>query len=270
MTAKLFDLDGKIAVVTGSTKGIGRGIVEQLVAHGARVVMSSRTEDDCRQAVEELNAAAGSEVAKYATCDLDDLADIARFAADAEAAFGKVDILVSNAAALAFIGPAEDTPEEDFTRVLNTNVHHNFRLCDAFRGALAKSKGSLILIGSISGHAPGYNLLSYGASKAAVAHMMRGLADEYVKQGIRVNCVSPGFIRSYTSGPIFEQEEALASIVAGIPLKRPGEPEDIAGAVIFLASDAGSYVVGQTIIVDGGRVGLSAPPTSTESLSASR
>lgn len=266
----LFDFSGKIAVVTGSTKGIGRGIAEQLVAHGAKVVISSRTEADCKLAVEEINEAAGSEVARYATCDLDDRADIERFAEDAVAAFGKVDLLVSNAAALAFIGPAEDTPDEQFTRVLNTNVHHNFRLCNAFRDALATTRGSLILIGSIAGHSPGYNLFSYGASKAAVAHMTRSLADEYVKQGIRVNCVSPGFIRSYTSGPIFEQEEALDAIVSSIPLRRPGEPEDIAGAVIFLASAAGSYVVGQTIIVDGGRVALSAPPTSTESLSASR
>lgn len=266
----LFDLHDKVAVVTGSTKGIGRGIAEQLIAHGARVVISSRTEADCREAVAALNDAAGEEVAKYATCDLDDRADIERFVKDAAAAFGKVDLLVSNAAALAFIGPAEDTPPEDFTRVLETNVHNNFRLCHAFREALAKSGGSIVLIGSIAGHTPGYNLLSYGASKAAVAHMTRGIADEYVRQGIRVNCVSPGFIRSYTSGPIFEQQDALDAIVSSIPLKRPGEPQDIAGAVIFLASEAGSYVVGQTIIVDGGRVALSAPPTSTEALSASR
>jgi NAD(P)-dependent dehydrogenase (short-subunit alcohol dehydrogenase family) len=266
----LFDLSGKVAVVTGSTKGIGRGIAEQLVAHGAKVVVSSRTEADCREAVEAINSAAGEEVAKYATCDLDDRNDIERFATEAIAAFGKVDLLVSNAAALAFIGPAEDTPDEEFTRVLNTNVHHNFRLCHAFREALAETKGSLILIGSISGHSPGYNLFAYGASKAAVSHMTRSLADEYVKQGIRVNCVSPGFIRSYTSAPIFEQEEALNALVSAIPLKRAGEPEDIAGAVIFLASDAGSYVVGQTIIVDGGRVSLSSPPAGTEALSASR
>jgi NAD(P)-dependent dehydrogenase (short-subunit alcohol dehydrogenase family) len=266
----LFDLTGKVAVVTGSIKGIGRGIAEQLVAHGAKVVISSRTAADCREAVGAINNAAGAEVSKYATCDLDDRADIERFAGEAITAFGRVDLLVSNAAALAFIGPAEDTPDEEFARLLNTNVHHNFRLCHAFRNALAETKGSLVLIGSIAGHSPGYNLFAYGASKAAVAHMTRSLADEYVKQGIRVNCISPGFVRSYTSGPIFEQEAALGAIVSSIPLRRAGEPDDIAGAVIFLASAAGSYVVGQTIIVDGGRVALSAPPTDSESLSASR
>ncbi|MDO7843625.1 SDR family NAD(P)-dependent oxidoreductase [Sphingomonas immobilis] len=276
----LFDLTGKVAVITGATKGIGRGIAEQMTAHGARVVVSSRNAEDCSAFAAELDTRYGKDgapVAKGATCDLDDLADIQRFAEDAIEAFGSVDILVCNAAVLPFIGPSVQTPPDTFTQILNTNIHHNFRLVQALRPAIAaQGGGSIVLVGSIAGHAPSPNLMAYAAAKAGVSHMARCLADELVGEKIRVNCVAPGFIRSFSSAPVVADEQAMVHIVGSVPLKRIGEPEDIAGAAIFLSSRAGSYVTGATILVDGGRLQLSPPspaghdPTSALRASAER
>ena len=152
--------------------------------------------------------------------------------------------------------------------------------CDAAAEAINRTLGrpgetvakavpfDLILIGSLAGHSVNPGLLAYSVSKAGVAHMSRILADEFAADGIRVNCVSPGFIRSESSGPVFARPDALAQIVSGIPLQRPGEPEDVAGAVVFLASRAGSYVTGETILVDGGRVNLNPPRPKGEDANA--
>jgi NAD(P)-dependent dehydrogenase (short-subunit alcohol dehydrogenase family) len=262
MGTSLFDLTGEVAVVTGATKGIGRGVVQQLAAHGARVVVSSRNQAEAEAVAAELNAefGAGEIIAKGAACDLDKLNDIEQFAMFSREAFGRIDILVCNAAALAFIGPASSTPPDVFERLLNTNIHHNFRLCEALRGDIAsRGGGAIVLIGSLAGHSASPNLLAYGVAKAGVAHMARCLADEMAGENIRVNCVAPGLIRSFSSRPLWRNEQMLKASEAGIPLRRIGEPDDVAGAVVFLASRAGSYVTGETILVDGGRTRLSPP-----------
>jgi NAD(P)-dependent dehydrogenase (short-subunit alcohol dehydrogenase family) len=267
----LFDLTGKVAVVTGATKGIGRGIVQQLAAHGARVIVSSRDQAASDAVAAELNAefGAGEIIAEGLACDIDNLADIERLAVATREAFGGVDILVCNAAALAFVGPAKTTPPAVFERLLNTNIHHNFRLCEAFRGDIAsRGGGSIVLIGSNAGHSANANLLAYGVAKAGVAHMARSLADEMADENIRVNCVAPGLIRSFASQPLWRDEKMLAASEAGIPLKRIGEPDDVAGAVIFLVSRAGSYVTGETILVDGGRASLPARQGGKSELNA--
>jgi NAD(P)-dependent dehydrogenase (short-subunit alcohol dehydrogenase family) len=252
----LFDLSRKVAVVTGATKGIGRGIAQALADQGARIVVSSRTQEDCDAVAGEF----GADVARGLAFDLDDYDAVEPFAAAAAAAFGGVDILVCNAAALSWFGPSQETPRTDFDRLLRTNVHHNHRLCEAMRPAIAaRGGGSIILIGSLAGHSASPQLLAYAVSKAAVAHLARSLADEMAAENIRVNCVAPGFVRSWSSRRIFDNDAALKAVVAAIPLKRPGEPEDIGGAVAFLASRAGSYVTGETILVDGGRTMLSPP-----------
>jgi NAD(P)-dependent dehydrogenase (short-subunit alcohol dehydrogenase family) len=267
----LFDLTGKVAVVTGATKGIGRGIVQQLAAHGAKVVVSSRNQAEAEAVAGELDAefGAGRVIAKGAVCDLDRLDDIDSFAKNAEQAFGAVDILVCNAAALAFVGQASTTPPDVFERLLSTNIHHNFRLCEALRGAIAsRGGGAIVLIGSLAGHQASPNLLAYGVAKAGVAHMARCLADEMAAENIRVNCIAPGLIRSYSSRPLWRNEAMLRASEAGIPLQRIGEPEDVAGTVVFLVSRAGSYVTGETILVDGGRTQLSSPRADAGALSA--
>lgn len=258
----LFDLNGKVAIVTGATKGIGRGVAEQLAAHGAKVIVSSRDQAACDEAAAELTAryGNGSRIAKGIACDIDKLDDIDRLAAQSAVAFDGVDILVCNAAVLPFIGPSADTPAELFDRILTSNTHHNFRLCQAVRPAIAKrGGGSIVLIGSIAGHTPSPHLMAYAIAKAGVAHMARCLADEMAPERIRVNCISPGFIRSYSSMRTVSDAAALKAIADNTPLGRLGAPEDIAGAVIYLASEAGSFVTGTFIPVDGGRGQLSPP-----------
>ncbi|MDB5423220.1 MAG: short-chain dehydrogenase [Phenylobacterium sp.] len=269
----LFDLTGKVAVVTGATKGIGLGIARELARHGAKVVISSRSQGDCDRLAGELDAefGQGARVAAGAACDLDRLEDVARLAGAARGAFDGVDILVCNAAALAFVGPASSTPPEVFDRLLSTNIHHNFRLCEALRPDIARrGGGSIVLIGSLAGHSASPSLLAYGVAKAGVSHMARSLADEMAAEHIRVNCVAPGLIRSHASEPLWRNAQMLQASTAGIPLQRIGEPEDIAGAVIFLVSRAGSYVTGETLLVDGGRTRLSAPSVQRTPLDAAR
>jgi hypothetical protein len=264
MRMSLFDLTGKVAVVTGATKGIGLGITQQLILHGAKVVVSSRNQAECDALAEQLNTArgAGQVVAKGVACNIDKLEDIERLARQSIEAFGGVDILVCNAAVLPYIGVAAGTPPELFDRIVTSNTHHNFRLCEAVRGSMAaRGGGAIILIGSNAGHTASPGLLAYAISKAGVAHMARCLADEMATDRIRVNCVSPGFIRSFSSRPVWENQAAVDAIAKGTPLGRIGEPEDIAGTVIFLASQAGSFVTGASILVDGGRSMLSPPGT---------
>ncbi len=256
----LFDLSGKIALVTGATRGIGRGVVDRLAEHAAKVVVSSRSPERCEEVATELNQryGGGDEIAVGIPCDIESLDDIERLAGLASEKWGGLDILVANAAALPFMGPSADTPPEMFDRILSTNQHHNFRLCQAVRPSMARrGGGSIVLIGSISGHTPAPTTMAYSIAKAGLAHMARCLADEFACDGIRVNNVAPGLIRSHSSRYLWQDESMLAKVTADIPLQRIGEPEDIAGAVVFLSSTAGSYVTGVTIPVDGGRLQLS-------------
>ncbi len=255
----LFDLSGKVAVVTGATKGIGLGIARELVKVGAKVIVSSRNQADCDALAEEL----GDDVAKGIALDLEKFDDIEPFAVAAAAAFGGIDILVCNAAVLAFVGPAPKTPPQLFDRLLISNIHHNFRLCEAFRPLIAaRGGGSIALIGSGAGHQAAPFMLAYGVSKAGLSHMARCLADEMAAEGIRVNCIAAGIIRSKSSERMWRDEALLAKTSATIPLQRIGESEDIAGTVIFLASRAGSFVTGETIMVDGGNSQLSPPQSA--------
>jgi NAD(P)-dependent dehydrogenase (short-subunit alcohol dehydrogenase family) len=262
----LFDLTGKVALVTGATKGIGLGVAQQLAAFGAKVVVSSRDAAQCEKVAEELRRTHGNgaNIAAGLPCDIGKRDEVLQLAGAAEAAFGGIDILVCNAAILPFIGSSVDTPHEQFDRILTDNIHNNFRLCHAIRPGMARrGGGSMILIGSMSGHTASPHTMAYSIAKAGIAHMARCLADEFASQRIRVNCVAPGLVRTFSSRPLWENSEILASVTAGIPLGRIGEPSDIAGAVVYLASQAGSYVTGTVLMVDGGQVNLSVPsPTS--------
>jgi NAD(P)-dependent dehydrogenase (short-subunit alcohol dehydrogenase family) len=262
----LFDLSGKIAVVTGATKGIGYGIADQLVAHGAKVVVTGRDLTDADRVASELNGrrGRGEIVAKGAAFDITKLDNVVRLAQTAREAWGGIDILVCNAAVLPFIGVSKDTPPEMFDQLLTTNIHHNFRLCQAMRGDIAeRGGGAIVLVGSVSGNNASPMTMAYGIAKAGIAHMARSLADELAPEHIRVNCVAPGLVRSFTSSMVWRDPARLKVAEEGVPLGRIGEPEDIAGAVIFLASKAGSYVTGTTIYVDGGRSFLAPPGRAT-------
>lgn len=249
----LFDLTGKVAVVTGASKGIGLGIAQQMAAHGARVIVSSRNQESCEQVAADIDRTygKGQRITAAIASDLGELEDAERLASAARKVWGRIDSLVCNAAILPFIGPSAETPPEAFDRILIGNVHHNFRLCQAFRSELAKTGGSIILIGSGAAYIAAPRVLAYAAAKAAVVQMTRSIADEFAPERIRVNCVSPGLIRSYSAVETFG-DAALEAAAQTVPLGRVGEPRDIAGAVIFLASRAGEFVTGQAFAVDGG------------------
>jgi len=256
----LFDLTGKVALVTGGTKGIGLGIVEQLARHGARVVVSSRDQAKCDAVAATINAMHRSgQVAVGIAGNLENLQDMTELPGKAAKVWSRLDILVANAAVLAFIGDSRDTPPETFDRLLTGNISHNFRLCQAARIEMNKQAGgSIILIGSVSGHKAQPSVMAYGIAKAGLAHMARCLAEEMAPERIRVNCVAPGLIRSFTSEMVWKDEKRLGAAQGGIPLGRIGEPDDIAAAVIFLASYGGSYVTGTTLHVDDGRANIQA------------
>ena len=257
----LFDLSGKSVLITGATKGIGRGIAHRMAEAGAKLVVSSRDQSACDEFASDLNQkyGEGETIAKGFACDLNEREQLEPLANFAVKQWDGLDILVCNAAVLPFMGPSRDTPPEKFDRILISNQHHNFRLCQFARTGMAKKGGGrIILIGSASGLSSSPNVMAYAIAKAGLTHMSRCLADEFAADNITVNCVAPGLIRSFSSRPLWEDEGILNEVVSDIPLQRIGEPEDVAGAVIFLASSAGAYVTGATIPVDGGRTTLSA------------
>jgi len=249
----MFDLTGQVAVITGASKGIGLGIAQQMAAHGAKVIVSSRDQALCEKVAADIDRAygKGERVAAAIASDLTKLEDAERLASAAREVWGRIDCLVCNAAILPFIGPSAETPPEAFDRILVGNIHHNYRLCEAFRPDLAKTRGSIVLIGSGVAYIAAPRTLAYGAAKAGVLHMTRSIADEFAAERIRVNCVSPGLIRSWSAIETFG-DDGLKAASQMIPIGRVGEPEDIAGAIIFLASKAGEFVTGQAFAVDGG------------------
>jgi len=265
----LFDLNGNIAVVTGATKGIGRGIVERMCEHGATVVVSSRHQEECNATASELNDryGKGQTVAVGLAADLLDLDSLNALVEKTLARFGRIDTLVCNAAILPFLGPSAQTPPAHFSQMMEGNIQNTFRLCHlVLPGMRQRKSGSVIIIGSGSGINVALMDMVYGISKAAQGHMAKCLAAEVVGDGVRVNCVAPGLTRSFSSTPIWNDPNVLETMLDEIPLHRIGEPDDIAGGVIFLASDAGSYITGATIAIDGGLTTVPAPSKLSEGL----
>jgi len=250
----LFDLSGKVAAITGSTKGIGLGIAREMAAAGAKVVISSRDGPLCDRVAADLNRdyGKGEVIARGLACDLGDLKSVEAFADQAPKLFGGLDILVCNAAIFPYVGPPENTPPDRFDAILCGNIHHNYRLCQGVRAAIAsRGGGSMIMISSASSSRPLPITLAYAVAKAGLEHLALCLAQEFVGEKIRVNSVIPGLIRSHGSSASMG-DEGLATAATSIPLRRVGEPADIAGAVIYLASAAGQHVTGERILVDGG------------------
>jgi NAD(P)-dependent dehydrogenase (short-subunit alcohol dehydrogenase family) len=257
---KIFDLTGKLAIVTGATKGIGRGIAEVLCAQGARVAVSSRTPSDCEATVLELCDRYGVGMAFSAPADVGVLSDIDAMV-DRVRENGPIDILVCNAARMPIIEPPGAAPEEEFMAQYNVNVEKVLRLVQRITPEMVSRRdGSIILIGSRAGMAPAPQQLAYSCAKSALHHLTRNLAAYYASYGVRINCVAPGLIRSDASRLVWEDSDALKSFTDYIPLKRMGEAEEIGGAVAFLASAASGYVTGTILPVDGGVVSLPNPP----------
>lgn len=247
----LFDLTGKVALITGSTKGIGKAIAKQMAAAGASVVVSSRNQDACDEVAADIQAAGGKAFAK--ACNINYKEQLQALVDSTIAHYGQIDILVVNAALNPFYGKSQDIPDEAFDKIMSSNIGSAHRLCQMVLPGMAENGGgAAIIVSSIAGIKGSDVLGAYGISKAADMQIARNLAVEWGPSNIRVNCIAPGLIRTDFARALWENPETYQHTVSKYPLRRIGEPDEIAGAAIYLASDAGSFTTGQTIVVDGG------------------
>jgi NAD(P)-dependent dehydrogenase (short-subunit alcohol dehydrogenase family) len=247
----MFDLTGKVAIVTGSSKGIGRAIAEALARAGAKVVISSRKAEACEEVAAPLRKE-GRDVEVIA-CHIGKQTDCAALVSKTKEKYGKVDVLVCNAAVNPYYGPLSGLTDEAFDKVMQTNVRSNLWLANLVRPEMAARKdGAIIIVSSIGGLKGTDKLGIYAISKAADFQLARNLAIECGPDNIRVNCIAPGLVRTDFAKALWENPATLKATEERTPLRRIGEPDDIAGAAVFLASRAGSWMTGQTIVIDGG------------------
>lgn len=251
MSHSLFDLTDKVAIVTGSTKGIGRSIAEALARAGASVVISSRKADQCEKVAAAIKAE-GFE-ATAIPCHIGKREDVENLVSETRKRYGRIDVLVCNAAVNPYYGPMSGLTDDAFAKVIDSNVRSNIWLCNLAIPEMAERRdGSVIIVSSIGGLRGSQQLGIYAISKAADFQLARNLAVEWGPKNVRVNCIAPGLVRTDFARALWENPEMLAKAEAMTPLRRIGEPDDIAGAAVFLASRAGNWTTGQVIVIDGG------------------
>jgi NAD(P)-dependent dehydrogenase (short-subunit alcohol dehydrogenase family) len=251
--ANLFDLTGKSALITGSTKGIGKAIAEQFAVHGARVTISSRKPGPCEEVAAAINAKHGAGTAISCPANISSKEDLQRLVNETNAAFGKIDIVVCNAASNPYYGPMSGINDDQFSKILSNNIISNNWLIQMVAPQMAARKdGSVIIVSSIGGLRASTVIGAYCISKAADVQLARNLAAEYGPSNIRVNCISPGLVKTDFAKALWEDEGNREQREGETPLRRLGEPNDLAGAAVYLASRAGAWTTGQNIVVDGG------------------
>ncbi len=248
---KIFDLQGKVAIVTGSSRGIGKSIAEQLARAGASVMVSSRKRDAAEAVAEALRGEGLSALAIAA--NISRLDDVDALVATTRKEFGPIDILVCNAASNPYYGPTTGLTDEVFAKVMHNNVLSAIWLCNRVRPDMAaKRDGAIVLVSSIGGLHGSAVIGAYNLSKAADMQLARNLAVEFGPDNIRVNCIAPGVVRTDFARAIHEDPAVRVMVESELPLRRIGEPDDIGGIAVMLASRAGAYITGQAIVVDGG------------------
>jgi NAD(P)-dependent dehydrogenase (short-subunit alcohol dehydrogenase family) len=247
----IFDLTGKTAVITGSSKGIGRAIAEQMALFGANVVVSSRKAPLCEEVVAGIKKAGGKAVAIPG--HIGEKAALQNLVETSRQAFGQIDVLVCNAAVNPYYGPLAEISDEAFDRIMDSNIRSNLWLCNMVVPEMAKRRdGSVIIVSSIGGLRGSAMLGAYGISKAADMQLARSLAVEWGPHNIRVNAIAPGLVKTDFARALWENKELLAQTLKQAPLGMIGEPVDIAGMAVLLASQAGRFITGQTFVIDGG------------------
>jgi NAD(P)-dependent dehydrogenase (short-subunit alcohol dehydrogenase family) len=252
-TVSLFDLSGKVAVVTGSSRGIGRAIVQRMAEQGASVVVSARNIEPCREVAAAINAKYGNGRAIAAAANISSKEQLQQLIDEANRAFDKIDVLVCNAASNPHFGPMHTIADEQLRKILDNNIVSNHWLITMVAPQMiARKDGSIIVVSSIGGLKGSPVIGSYCISKAADMQLTRNLAVELGPHNVRVNCIAPGLVRTDFARALWEDPEMLKHRNAQTPLGRIGEADEIAGAAILLASEAGSFMTGQTIVVDGG------------------
>ena len=249
----LFSLAGKVAIITGSSRGIGRAIAERLAEHGAKVVISSRKLEPCEQVAAAINARHGAGTAIAVAANISSKEALQSLVEQTTQRLGPVDVLVCNAASNPYYGPMAGIADEQFRKILDNNIVANHWLINFVApGMIERKGGSIIIVSSIGGLRGSSVIGAYCISKAADLQLARNLAVEYGPHNVRVNCIAPGLIRTDFARALWEDPAALAERSAETPLRRIGEPDEIAGAAVFLASPASSFMTGQAIVVDGG------------------
>ena len=249
----LFSLAGQVAVITGSSRGIGRAIAERLAEHGAQVVISSRKAEPCAEVASAINVAHGVGRAISIPANISRKEELRHLVDETLRQLGRIDILVCNAASNPYYGPMAGLGDEQFRKILDNNVVANHWLISfAVPQMIARRDGSIIIVSSIAGLRGTPVIGAYGISKAADMQLARNLAHEFGPHNVRVNCIAPGLIKTDFAKALWEDAELLAQRTATTPLRRIGEPDEIAGAAVFLASKAGSFMTGQSLVIDGG------------------
>jgi NAD(P)-dependent dehydrogenase (short-subunit alcohol dehydrogenase family) len=250
-SSSLLDLSGNVAIVTGSSRGIGRSIAERLAEHGAKVVVSSRKLDACEEVVAAIRSKGGEAFAH--ACNIGRKEDLQGLVNAAIQKWGGVDTLVCNAAVNPYYGPALDMSDEAYDKVMAANVRSNFWLTNMVLPQMAdRGGGSIIIVSSVAGLLGTPVIGVYGISKAADMALARNICVEWGSKNVRANCIAPGLVRTDFARALWENPETYEKTVRMYPLRRIGEPDEIAGAAVFLAAKSGSFMTGQTIVIDGG------------------
>ncbi|MBV8602891.1 MAG: SDR family oxidoreductase [Candidatus Eremiobacteraeota bacterium] len=247
----MFDLHGKVALITGSSRGIGLAIAERMAEFGAKVTISSRKADACEQAAAKIAAAGGTALAHAA--NISERPALQALVDRTLREWGRIDILVCNAAVNPHYGPLATISDDAFDKIMASNVRSNLWLCNMVIPQMAERRdGAVVVISSIAGLKGNKSLGAYGISKAADFELVRNLAVEWGPSNVRVNAIAPAIVRTDFARRLWEDPQIYANAVARYPLGRIGEPDDVAGTAIFLASRAGAFVTGQVVVVDGG------------------
>jgi len=249
----LFDMTGEVALITGSSRGIGKAIAEAMAEQGAKVVISSRKADACEATAAEINARFGEGTAIAVPANISSKEDLQNLVDTTRKSFGKITALVCNAASNPYYGPGLGIADEQFRKIMDNNILSNHWLIAMVAPEMVeRGEGSITIVSSIGGLKGSPIIGAYCISKAADMQMARNFAVELGEAGVRVNCIAPGLIRTDMARALWENPENLKRSTAASTLKRIGEPHEIAGAAVFLASKAGAFTTGQTIVCDGG------------------
>ncbi len=249
----LFDLTGKVAIITGSSKGIGKAIAERMAEQGARVVISSRKAGPCDEVAAQINARHGAGTAIAVPANIASKEDLQNLVDETGKAFGQIDICVCNAASNPYYGPLAGISDDQFRKILDNNIISNHWLIGMVAPQMRERRdGSIIIVSSIGGLRGNAIIGAYNISKAADFQLARNLAHEFGPDNVRVNCIAPGLIKTDFARALWEDPATLERATKGVPLRRIGEPDELAGAAVYLASQAGSFMTGQALVVDGG------------------
>jgi NAD(P)-dependent dehydrogenase (short-subunit alcohol dehydrogenase family) len=249
----LFSLAGKVAIVTGSSRGIGKAIAERMAEHGAKVVISSRKPEPCAEVAAQINASHGAGSAISIPANISSKDELKHLVDETTRQLGKVDIVVCNAASNPYYGPMAGIEDDQFRKILENNVIANHWLINfAAPQMIERKDGAIVIVSSIGGLRGSPVIGAYNISKAADFQLARNLAVEFGPHNVRVNCIAPGLIKTDFAKALWENPETLKRATSTTPLRRIGEPGEIAGAAVFLASRAGSFMTGHGLVVDGG------------------